>query len=209
MSPVTLYKKQRQILSYISQYIQLNGTSPTLQEIADAMGLSSLATVHEHLQALSKKGVIKRFEGAVRGIEVIDEAFNTTMNAIELPIVGFIAAGEPIDAIENPINTVLVSSDLISKTKRCYVLQVRGDSMVDEGIFDGDNVVIQHQETANNGDIVVALLDNGFATLKKFYREENGTIRLQPANKKMQPIIVKANELKVQGKVTGIIRRYD
>ncbi len=209
MSPVTLYKKQRQILNYISQYIQLNGTSPTLQEIADAMGLSSLSTVHEHLQALTKKGVIKRFEGAVRGIEVIDEAFNTTMNAIELPVVGYIAAGEPIDAIENPINTVLVSSDLVSKTKRCYVLQVRGDSMIDEGIFDGDNVVLQHQETANSGDIVVALLDNGFATLKKFYREDNGKIRLQPANKKMEPIIVKANELKIQGKVTGIIRRYD
>lgn len=208
MSPVTLYKRQRQILDYISQYIQLNGTSPTLQEIADAMSLSSLATVHEHLQALAKKGVIKRYEGAVRGIEVIDDAVNTGINAIELPIVGYIAAGEPIDAIENPLNTVLVSSDLVSKTKRCYVLQVRGDSMIDEGIFDGDNVVIQHQETANNGDIVVALLDNGFATLKKFYKED-GMVRLQPANKKMDPIIVKEGELKVQGKVTGIIRRYD
>ncbi len=209
MSPITLYKRQRQILDYISQYIQLNGTSPTLQEIADAMSLSSLATVHEHLQALSKKGVIKRYEGAVRGIEVIDDAFSTSMNAIELPVVGYIAAGEPIEAIENPINTVLVSSDLVSKTKRCYVLQVRGDSMIDEGIFDGDNVVIQHQDTANNGDIVVALLDNGFATLKKFYREENGKIRLQPANQNMDPIIVKASEVQVQGKVTGIIRRYD
>lgn len=208
MSPVTLYKRQRQILDYISQYIQLNGTSPTLQEIADAMGLSSLATVHEHLQALVKKGVIKRYEGAVRGIEVVSEAFNTALNAIELPIVGFIAAGEPIDAVENPINTVLVSADLVSKTKRCYVLQVRGDSMIDEGIFDGDNVVIQHQNVANNGDIVVALLDSGFATLKKFYKEENNKVRLQPANKKMDPIIVKASEVKIQGKVTGIIRRY-
>jgi len=208
MSPITLYKKQRQILDYISQYIQLNGTSPTLQEIADAMGLSSLATVHEHLQALTKKGVIKRFEGAVRGIEVVDEAFSTTMNAIELPVVGYIAAGEPIEAIENPMHTVLVSSDLVSKTRRCYVLQVRGDSMIEEGIFDGDNVVIQHQETANNGDIVVALLDNGFATLKKFYRENDGRIRLQPANQKMDPIYVKAGDIKIQGKVSGIIRRY-
>ena len=208
MSPVTLYKRQRQILDYISQYIQLNGTSPTLQEIADAMGLSSLATVHEHLQALVKKGVIKRYEGAVRGIEVIAEAFSTTLNAIELPIVGFIAAGEPIDAVENPISTILVSADLISKSRRCYVLQVRGDSMIEEGIFDGDNVVIQHQETANNGDIVVALLDNGFATLKKFYKEDGGKVRLQPANKNMDPIIVKASNLKIQGKVTGIIRKY-
>lgn len=208
MSPVTLYKRQRQILDYISQYIQLNGTSPTLQEIADAMNLSSLATVHEHLQALVRKGVIKRFDGAVRGIEIIDEVVNATLNAIELPVVGYIAAGEPIDAIENPIDTIMVSSDLVSKSKRCYVLQVRGDSMIEEGIFDGDNVVLQHQETAHDGDIVVALLDNGFATLKKFYREKDGKIRLQPANKKMDPIYVNPKDLTVQGKVTGIIRRF-
>ena len=208
MSPVTLYKKQRQILDYISQYIQINGTSPTLQEIADAMGLSSLATVHEHLQALTKKGVIRRFEGAVRGIEVVHEAFNTSLNAIELPVVGYIAAGEPIDAIENPIDTILVSSDLVSKTRRCYVLQVRGDSMIDEGIVDGDSVVLQHQETANNGDIVVALIDNGFATLKKFYKEPDGRVRLQPANENMDPIYVDPKDLKIQGRVTGIVRRY-
>ena len=187
----------------------MNGTSPTLQEIADAMGLSSLATVHEHLQALAKKGVIKKYEGAVRGIEVISEAFNTTLNAIELPVLGYIAAGEPIEAIDNPIDTILVSADLVSKSKRCYVLKVRGDSMIDDGIFDGDSVVLQHQETANNGDIVVALLDNGFATLKKFYREPNGAIRLQPANRNMDPIYVEPQDLKIQGKVTGIIRRYN
>lgn len=209
MSPVTLYKKQRQILDFISQYIQLNGCSPTLQEIADAMGLSSLATVHEHLQALEKKGVIKKYAGAVRGLEIIDNAINSSLNAIELPIVGFIAAGEPIDAVENPIDTVLVSSDLVSKTKRSYVLQVRGDSMIEEGIFDGDYVVLQHQENANNGEIIVALIDDNFATLKKFYKEQNGMIRLQPANSKMDPIIVHPASLKIQGKVTGIIRRYN
>ncbi|MFC1722297.1 transcriptional repressor LexA [Patescibacteria group bacterium] len=208
MSPVTLYKKQRQILDYISQYIQLNGTSPTLQEIADAMGLSSLATVHEHLQALVKKGVIRKFEGAVRGIEIIDEAISSSLNAIELPVVGYIAAGEPIDAIENPVDTVLVSSDLVSKTRRCYVLQVRGDSMINEGIYDGDSAVIQAQETANNGEIVVALLDNGFATLKKYYKESEAKVRLQPANDKMDPIYVHPKDLKIQGKVTGIIRKY-
>lgn len=208
MSPVTLYKKQRQILDFISQYIQLNGSSPTLQEIADAMGLSSLATVHEHLQALQKKGVIKRFEGAVRGIEIVADAFNTSLHAIELPVVGYIAAGEPIDAVENPIDSVLVSADLVSRTKRCYVLQVRGDSMIKEGIYDGDNVVIQHQETANKGDIVVALLDNGFATLKKYYKESEDRVRLQPANDEMEPIYVHPKDLKIQGKVSGIIRRY-
>ncbi len=209
MSPITLYRKQRQILDYISQYIQLNGTSPTLQEIANAMGLSSLATVHEHLQTLQKKGVIKRFEGMVRGIEIVDDAFSTELHAIELPVIGFIAAGEPIDAIENPIDSVLVSADLVSKSKRCYVLQVRGDSMILEGIFDGDNVVIQQQDTANDGDIIVALLDNGFATLKKFYRESPTQVRLQPANDSMDPIYVHPKDLKIQGKVSGIIRRYN
>ena len=209
MSPVTLYRKQKQILDFISQYIQINGYSPTLQEIANAMGLSSLATVHEHLQALEKKKLIRKYEGSVRGIEVLDERFNSSLAAVELPLVGRIAAGEPIEAIENPITTVLVASDMVSKNKRCYVLQVKGDSMIEDGIFDGDYVVLQHQETAQNGDIVVALIDKQFATLKKFFREKNGKIRLLPANSKMDPIIVKAASLTIQGKVTGVIRRFN
>ncbi len=209
MSPVTLYKRQKQILDYISQYIQKNGCSPTLQEIADAMSLSSLATVHEHLQTLERKNVIKRFEGAVRGIEIVDESVSAALHGIDLPLVGYIAAGEPIEAIENPLETISVSPDLVSKVKRCYVLQVRGDSMIEEGIFDGDFVVIQHQETAEDGDIVVALLDESFATLKSFYREKNGKIRLQPANSQMDPIIVDAENLQIQGKVTGVIRKYN
>ncbi|MBN1162340.1 transcriptional repressor LexA [Patescibacteria group bacterium] len=208
MSPVTLYKKQKQILEFISQYIQVNGYSPTLQEIADAMGLSSLATVHEHLQALEKKDVIKRYNGSVRGIEIVDERYNTDLNNIALPLIGFIAAGEPIDAIENPMDTVTVASDMVSNSKRCYVLQVRGDSMIEDGIFDGDFVVIQQQETAEDGDTVVALIENEFATLKKFYRERD-QIRLQPANSEMDPIYVDADNLTIQGKVTGIIRRYN
>lgn len=209
MSPVTLYKRQKEILNYIAQYIQVNNTSPTLQEIADAMGLSSLATVHEHLQALERKNVIKRFEGAVRGIEVIHDALDTSMHAIQLPLVGYIAAGEPIEALENDIETVTVSADLVSRTKRCYVLRVRGDSMIEEGIFDGDDVVIMQQDTASNGEIVVALIDNGFATLKTFYREKDGRIRLQPANKNMDPMYFDPEEVQIQGKVTGVIRRYN
>lgn len=208
MSPVTLYKRQKQILDYISQYIQKNGTSPTLQEIADAMGLSSLATVHEHLEALAKKGVIRKFEGAVRGIEILDEKISATLQGIELPLIGYIAAGKPIEAIENTLETVTISPDLVSKVKRCYVLQVKGDSMIDEGIFDGDYVVIQQQKTAENGDIVVALLDNGFATLKTFYKEK-GRIRLQPANKKMDPIYADPKTIQIQGKVTGVVRKYN
>lgn len=186
----------------------MNGYSPTLQEIADAMGLSSLATVHEHLQALEKKDVIKRYNGSVRGIEIVDERYNTDLNNIALPLIGFIAAGEPIDAIENPMDTVTVASDMVSNSKRCYVLQVRGDSMIEDGIFDGDFVVIQQQETAEDGDTVVALIENEFATLKKFYRERD-QIRLQPANSEMDPIYVDADNLTIQGKVTGIIRRYN
>lgn len=208
MSPVTLYKKQKQILDFISQYIQANGYSPTLQEIADAMGLSSLSTVHEHLQSLERKNIIKRYDGAVRGIEIVDNAVNANLNAVELPLVGYIAAGEPIEAIENDLETVLVSSDMVSKSKRCFVLQVKGSSMINEGIMDGDYVVLKQQETAENGQIVVALIDEGFATLKTFYREKGGKIRLQPANDKMDPIIVDSKQVKVQGVVTGIVRRY-
>ena len=208
MSPVTLYRRQKEILNYISQYIQKNGSSPTLQEIADAMGLSSLATVHEHLQALVKKGVIRRFEGAVRGIEVIDRAIDTTLQGIQLPLVGYIAAGEPIEAIENALETVIVAPDLVSTTKRCYVLQVKGDSMINEGILNGDNVIIQQQDTARDGEIVVALLHKEFATLKTFYMEKNGKVRLQPANDAMAPIYEDAENIRIQGKVTGVIRRY-
>jgi len=208
MSPVTLYKKQKQILDFISQYIQTNGCSPTLQEIADAMNLSSLATVHEHLQALEKKGIIKKYDGAVRGIEIIDNSINANLTAVELPLIGYIAAGEPIEAIENDLATVMVSPDMVSKSKRCFVLQVKGSSMIDEGIMDGDYVVLKQQETAENGQIVVALIDKDFATLKKFYKEKDGNIRLQPANDNMDPIIVDANQVKIQGVVTGIVRRY-
>jgi len=208
MSPVTLYKKQKQILDFLSQYMQTNGYSPTLQEIANAMGLSSLATVHEHLQALERKKVIKRYDGAVRGIEIVDQNTSSNLSAIELPLIGYIAAGEPIEAIEEKIKTVMVSPDMVSKSKRCFVLQVKGASMINEHIEDGDYVVLKQQETAENGDKVIALIDNEFATLKIFYKEKGGKIRLQPANDKMDPIIVDSNKVTIQGVVTGIIRRY-
>lgn len=208
MSPVTLYKKQKQILEFISQYIQSEGHSPTLQEIADAMSLSSLSTVHEHLKTLENKGVIKRYDGTVRGIEIIDNRFETALSSISLPLVGYIAAGEPIEAIENSIERISVASDMVNKSKRCYVLQVKGDSMIDEKIFDNDYVVIQQQDDAKSGEIVVALIDNEFATLKTIYYEDNGLVRLQPANTKMDPIYVEPKRLTIQGKVTGVIRRY-
>lgn len=203
--PITLYKRQKQILDFIGQYIQKFGTSPTLQEIADSLGVSSLATVHEHLQTLVKKGVIRRFEGAVRGIELLDSKIGEATLGIELPILGLIAAGSPIMPMTDPNATLKVASSMLSGKKRSYVLQVRGDSMIDEGILDGDFVVIEEKKDARDGEIVVALLDNGLATLKKFFREAT-RIRLEPANSTMKPIY--AQNVTVQGTVVGLVRRF-
>ncbi len=203
--PVTLYKKQRQILDFINQFIQKYQHAPTLQEIASAIGVHSLATVHEHLETLVKKGVIRRFEGAVRGIEVLDQKMANFLEGVELPILGFIAAGAPIEPMTDPNASVSVSPTMISGRRRSYVLQVKGNSMIEDGILDGDYVVIEEQETATNGEIVVALLDNGMATLKRFYKEPN-RIRLEPANATMAPIY--ATNVKIQGRVVGVIRRY-
>ena len=204
--PITLYRRQKQILDFIKQYIEKYGYSPTLGEIAEAIGVSSLATVHEHLQALAHKGVIKRFEGAVRGIEVLDQKISSTLQGIELPILGFIAAGAPIMTYTDPDATVKVAPSMLTGKKRSYVLQVKGDSMIEEGILDGDYVIIEEQNTAVDGNIVVALLDNGLATLKRFFKEA-GRIRLEPANSSMSPIY--ATDVKIQGKCVGVIRRFN
>lgn len=208
--PVTLYNRQRQILDFISQYIQSNGYSPTLQEIADALGVKSLATVHEHLQAMEKKGIIKRYEGTVRGLEILDKETakrNITEMAIELPVLGFIAAGQPIEPYTDPNATYGVPPAMINSQKRCFVLQVKGDSMIEAGIYDKDYVVIEQTEIANNGDVVVALLDNGFATLKRFFKETT-RIRLEPANSSMSPIFVTGDKIRIQGKCVGVIRKF-
>lgn len=202
--PVTLYKRQRQIVDYLTQYIQQNGFSPTLQEIATAIGVSSLATIHEHLEALIRKGVIRKYEGAVRGIEMVDRRLNKSGLGVELPLMGYIAAGSPIEPYTDPNATYSISPQMISGKKRAYVLQVKGNSMVDDGILDGDFVIVEEQEEVYNGDIVVALLDNGLATLKRFFKEAT-RIRLEPANAQMQPIY--ATRVKVQGKVVGLVRK--
>ncbi len=203
--PITLYRRQKQILDFIKQYIDRYSYSPTLGEIAEAIGVHSLATVHEHLQALATKGVIKRFEGAVRGIEVIDQKISSALQGVELPVLGFIAAGQPIMTYTDPDATVKVSPSMLSGKKRSYVLQVKGDSMIEDGILDGDHVIIEEQNDARDGDIVVALLDNGLATLKRFFKEAN-RIRLEPANSAMAPIY--ATDVKIQGKCVGVIRRF-
>lgn len=202
---VTLYKRQRQIVDYVAQYIQKNGFSPTLKEIAAAINVSSLATVHEHLQALERKNVIKRHEGTVRGIEMVDRTFLRVTDSIDLPILGFIAAGSPIEPYTDTDATFKVSPEMVSGKKRSYILQVKGQSMIEDHIDDGDYVVIEETQEVNNGDIVVALLDNGLATLKRFYKEVT-RVRLEPANSNMSPIY--ATNVQIQGRVVGLIRKF-
>lgn len=204
--PVVLYRRQRQIVDFISQYIQKNGYSPTLQDIATSLGVRSLATVHEHLEALVRKGIIKKYEGAVRGIELLDKKITRLPEGIELPIMGYIAAGRPIDPYPDPDATYMVAPNLTSGKHRAYVLRVKGESMVDEGILDGDYVVIEERDDVTDGDIVVALLDNGLATLKRFFKEAT-RVRLEPANSNMSPIY--ATKVRIQGRVVGLIRRYN
>lgn len=203
-----VYKRQKQILDYINDNINKYGYAPTLTEIADYLGLSSLATVHEHLAVLEKKGLIRRYRGAVRGIEVVENEENNYggSNLVELPVLGFIACGAPLEPYTDPNATMAVSSALVSAGQKSYVLQAKGDSMVDDGILSGDYLVIKEQNTANNGDIVVAVLKNGFATLKRFYKEAN-RIRLQPANSKMSPMYV--TEVEIRGKVVSVIRQFN
>lgn len=204
---ITIYKRQKQILDFISQYIQKNGFSPTLTEIAQALGVSSLATVHEHLSTMVKKGLIRRFQGSVRGIEIVNDSISAkSINEVNLPVLGLIAAGQPIEPYTDPNASFTVPPGMLSGKKRAYVLQVKGNSMIEDGILDGDFVVIEQKETANNGEIVVAILENGFATLKKFFKEAT-RIRLEPANSQMAPIFAK--NVRVQGKVVGLIRKIN
>lgn len=200
-----IYKRQKQILDFLNDYIEKFGHAPTLVEIAKKLGVKSLATVHEHLQTLEKKGLIKKSAGLVRSIELIDQKIGTIVKGIELPLSGFIAAGAPIEPYTDPNATFAVAENMVRANKKSYVLQVKGESMVDDGILDGDFVVIEETNNANNGDIVVAMMENGVVTLKRFYKEKD-RIRLMPANATMQPIFAK--NVTVQGKCVGVIRRY-
>ena len=203
--PAVIYKRERDLLQFISQYMQKNGFAPTLAEICDGLGLRSPATVHEHIANLIDKGVLKKEEGARRGLEIVDQrVMGWVQTAVEVPLAGRIAAGSPIEAINDHTAAVTVPPDMIGK-KKCFALQVRGDSMKDAAILDGDFVICEETSDASNGDIVVALLSNNFATLKRFFKEPDH-VRLEPANSSMHPIIT--NEVTIQGKVVGVIRNY-
>ncbi len=208
MTPI-LYQRERQLLDFISQFIQRYGFAPTLQEMCEGMNVRSVATVHEHLRNLEAKGYLKMPAGAKRGIQLIGKRAKAVAGegevSPELPVLGFIAAGEPLEPHTDPNLYFSVPANMVPAGKTAFILQVKGRSLIDEGILDGDYVVIQHQEDAQNGDIVVAVLRNGLATLKRIYFED-GRIRLQPANAQMSPIYV--TEVKIQGKVVGVFRRY-
>jgi repressor LexA len=197
------------VYDFISDFVQKRGYSPSFEEIGNGLELSSLATVHKHITNLEKKGLLTRAYNRSRSIDLLPPkgrlkqamAVNTTM---VLPLLGRIAAGQPIEAVENPQTISL--ADFV-RSKEVFVLEVRGESMQDEHILDGDYVLVEKAKTAHNGDIVVALVDGTDATLKRFFREGD-KIRLQPSNAAMQPIIVAAAAVQIQGRVIGVLRKY-
>ncbi len=201
MQPLT--KRQREILDYLDEFIQQHGYAPSLEEIGRRFSLSSLATVHKHLTNLQEKGFIRRAWNRSRSVELVP--VHVGSRSLELPLMGYVAAGEPIEAITST-ETIAVPEHFIGK-RDTYVLRVRGNSMIDEQIRDGDYVIVEDRKTAQNGEMVIALLNGTEVTLKSLYR--NGTtIQLQPANPAMQPIIVKEDALQIQGVVVGVMRRY-
>ncbi|HMA22927.1 MAG TPA: transcriptional repressor LexA [Gemmatimonadaceae bacterium] len=200
-----LTKRQREILNYLTVYTEQNGFAPSFEEIAENFGYNSLATVHEHLTNLERKGYIKRSYNESRAIEILPS--DASPRAVELPLLGSVAAGLPIEAFESN-ETFYVPDNMIGRGGNHYVLRVRGNSMVDEQIKDGDFVVVNQRERADNGEMVIALINGNSATVKKYFRERDGRIRLQPANEAMQPIYVHENDITIQGIVVGVMRRY-
>lgn len=200
-----LTKRQKEILDYLAAFIEEHGYAPSFEEIAEAFSYSSLATVHEHLSNLERKGYIRKSYNESRSLELVSR--QSTQAAIELPLLGSVAAGLPIEAIESH-ETLAVPPDMVRRKKDNYVLRVEGNSMIEEQIRDGDYIVVQSQEVAEDGQMVVALVGGDAATVKKLYREPGNRIRLQPANATMAPIVVSANDVRIQGVVVGVIRKY-
>ncbi len=200
-----LTKRQREILDFLTGYIDEKGYAPSFEEIADTMGYASLATVHEHLTNLERKGVIRRSYNESRGLEVVSR--QRKPGVVDVPMLGLVAAGMPIEAVEST-ETMALPEEMLPATGQSYVLKVRGSSMVDEHIADGDYIVVHSRSTARNGETVVALVGGSHATVKKLYRERNGRVRLQPANAAMDPIWVDESDVQVQGVVVGVIRKY-
>jgi len=200
-----LTRRQREILDYLDAQIQSHGYAPSFEEIAQHFSFRSLATVHEHLTNLERKGYIRRGHNESRAIEL--EPRTGQAGASEIPLLGQVAAGEPIEAIAGA-ETLAVPNDLLPRRGRTYALKVRGQSMIDEHIDDGDFVVVNARSTADSGEMVIALIHGTSATVKRYYREPGGWVRLQPSNDSMRPIRAHEDDVLIQGVVVGVIRKY-
>jgi len=202
---MNLTPRQLDVLVCIRNFRHLHGYAPTMQELADQLGTSKV-TIFEHVGALEKKRVLRRDKHKARSLEIVADVLPDEERPTKLPLLGAIAAGSPILAVENREEIDL--EQLFNSRAGVYVLRVRGDSMIEDHLCDGDYVVIERRETARDGEQVVALLDTGEATLKRLYREPGNRIRLQPANSEMEPRIVDADRVRVQGVVIGVLRSY-
>jgi len=207
---MALTKRQKEVLDFLVSFLNKHGYSPSFEEIARSLKLTSLATVHKHITTLERKGFIRRGYNQSRSIEVLQLPKSVReqvleRRVVELPLAGRIAAGQPLEAVEEKET---ISLGDFARSGNAYVLQVKGTSMIEDHIMDGDFIVVEQTQVANPGEIVVALVGDGDATLKRFYREPGGKIRLQPANSQMQPIILPSSEVKIQGRVIGVLRKY-
>ena len=239
---MALTRRQKQVFDFLVEFINRNGYSPSFEEIGGGLGLSSLATVHKHMQTLEKKGFIRRGYNQSRSVEVVAvpglvpfaktavrpfgrrkaavetgagveplgaaavPAPATILGNMEFPLLGRIAAGQPVEAVPNA--ETFSFGDFTAGRGSLFVLRVKGDSMIEDHICNGDYILVEGTQTAENGEIVVALIEGTDATLKRFFRAPNGKIRLQPANAQMDPIVVASRDVKIQGRVVGVLRKY-
>jgi repressor LexA len=212
-----LTKRQFEVLEFVETFSQVKGYCPSFDEIGKHLRLSSLATVHKHINTLERKGFIRRDYNRSRSIEILKRlpqklaaelrqpGFSASSKELQLPLLGRIAAGTPLEAVSSSESLSL--KEFVG-SKSVYVLQVKGHSMIEDHICDGDFVVVEKTETAQNGETVVALLEGSEATLKRIYHETDGSVRLQPANAQMQPLLIKATDLRIQGRVIAVLRKY-
>jgi repressor LexA len=198
-----LTKRQKELYDYIAKCINKNGYAPSLTEIKDEFNISTVSTVHEHISNLIEKGLLRKTKGVIRNIELIKKR---TSDLMAVPLVGTIAAGQPIEAIEVPDDVVEIAKNRRFQDGELYALRVKGNSMIGDGIFDGDIAIIKKQEWADNGDTAVAIIDDNEATLKRYYKEK-GRIRLQPANPTFEPIFRK--NVEIRGIAIKIIRNLE
>jgi len=208
---MVLTQRQRRVMDFIAGFLREHNYSPSFQEIADGLGLNSIATVHKHIATLERKGYLKRGQNQSRSLEpgprFLHEARRQRQgrSGLELPLLGRIAAGQPVEAFEQPETISLAD---IAGQKDVFVLRVKGDSMIEDHIVDGDFILVERTAQVAEGDIVVALVNGSETTLKRFRREPDGRIRLQPANARMKPVLLAPEQVAVQGRLIGILRRY-